>query len=182
MATSLRLVEGADQILAERMVHAHLAADRAVHLRQQRRRHVRHADPTQVGGRREPGGVADDAAADRDDAGAAVRLAVDERVVDAAGGLQRLGLLAVGDEDALEPRQRARDRRAVQPPHGGAADDERRGRGNRSSASSRPRLSEQTRFDDDRGSWRSRCGRRCECDPRGVPVAGGRAGCAGGRW
>ena len=120
----LRLVECANQVLAERMVHPHLAADRAVHLRQQRRRDVRHRDPAQVCGRREPRGIADHAAADRNDAGAPVGASRHERVVHAAGGLQRLGTLTIGDEDALGARQRPRDGGAVQAPHSGAADDE----------------------------------------------------------
>ena len=64
----VRLVERADQVLAERVVDADLAADRAVHLRQQRRRHVHERDAAQVGRRGEAGHVADDAAAEGDDA------------------------------------------------------------------------------------------------------------------
>ena len=51
------------------MVDADLAADRAVHLRQQRRRHLHDRDAAQVGGRGEPGDVADHAAAEGDDRG-----------------------------------------------------------------------------------------------------------------
>ena len=120
----LWLVERAHEVLAERVVHAHLAADRAVHLREQRRWHVRDRDPAQVGGRREPRGIADHAAADSHDPGAAIGASRHERVVHAAGGLQRLGALTVGDEDALGARQRPRDGGAVQAPHRGAADDE----------------------------------------------------------
>ena len=43
-----RLVERADQVLAERVIHADLAADGAVDLRQQRRRHVHDVDAAQV--------------------------------------------------------------------------------------------------------------------------------------
>jgi hypothetical protein len=60
-------VERADQVLAERMVDADLAADGAVDLRQQRRRHVHERDAAQERGGGEAGGVADDAAADGDD-------------------------------------------------------------------------------------------------------------------
>ena len=67
MATTRGLVERADQVLAERMVDADLAADGAVDLREQRRRHVDERDAAQVGGRGESGHVADDAAADGDD-------------------------------------------------------------------------------------------------------------------
>ena len=61
-----RLVERADQVLAERVVDADLAADRAVHLRQQRRRHVHEGDAAQEARRGKAGRVADDAAADGD--------------------------------------------------------------------------------------------------------------------
>ena len=63
----VRLIERADQVLAERVVDADLAADRAVHLREQRRRHVHERDAAQVGRGGEPGHVADDAAAERDE-------------------------------------------------------------------------------------------------------------------
>ena len=96
-----RLVERADQVLAERMVDADLAADRAVDLRQQRRRHLDDRDAAQVGGRGEAGDVADHAAADRDDGGGAVGAGPDQRVVDAADRLQLFVALAVGDQDRL---------------------------------------------------------------------------------
>ena len=96
-----RLVERADQVLAERMVDADLAADRAVYLRQQRRRHVHQGDAAQEAGRGKAGGVADDAATDGNHGAAAVGAALDERVVDARHRGQRLVALAVGDEDRL---------------------------------------------------------------------------------
>ena len=78
-----RLMERADHVLAERVVDADLAADRAVHLRQQRRRHVREGDAAEIGRRCKASGVADDAAADRDDRAAAISAGADERLVDA---------------------------------------------------------------------------------------------------
>ena len=62
-----RLVIGADEVLAGGVVDADLAADRAVDLREERRRHLddRHAAEVRGGG--EPGDVADDSAADGDD-------------------------------------------------------------------------------------------------------------------
>ena len=78
-----RLVEGADQVLAERVVDADLAADRAVDLRQQRRRHLDDRDAAQVGRRGEAGDVADDAAADGDDRRWRDPPRADQRVVDA---------------------------------------------------------------------------------------------------
>ena len=79
----VRLIERADQVLAERVIHADLAADGAVHLRQQRRRHVNERDAAQVRRRREAGHVADDAAAEGDQGRRAIGVRADERVVDA---------------------------------------------------------------------------------------------------
>ena len=67
-----RLMKGADQVLAERQVHADLAADRAVHLREKRRRDLHERDAAQERGGRKARGVADDAAADRDERAAAI--------------------------------------------------------------------------------------------------------------
>ena len=68
-----RLVEGADEVLAGRMVDAGLAADAGVDLRQQRGRHLheRHAAHEGRGG--EAGQVADDAAAEGDHAASDAR-------------------------------------------------------------------------------------------------------------
>ena len=63
-----RLMKRADQVLAERVVDADLAADRAVDLREQRRRHVHQRDAAQERRGGESRGVADHAAADGDDA------------------------------------------------------------------------------------------------------------------
>ena len=57
----------ADQVLAERMIDARLAADRAIYLSQQRRRHLNERYAAQVGGRDESCKVADDSSAERDD-------------------------------------------------------------------------------------------------------------------
>ena len=46
-------MECADQVLSQRVVHADLAADRAVHLRQQRRRDMHERDAAQKRGGRE---------------------------------------------------------------------------------------------------------------------------------
>ena len=75
-------MKGADQVLAERVVDADLAADRAVHLRQQRRRHVHERDAAQEGRGGKARGVADDAAADGDDGAAAIGAGANQRFVD----------------------------------------------------------------------------------------------------
>ena len=94
-----RRVEGADQVLAARVVDADLPADRRVDHRQQRRRalHERHA--AQVRRRDEAGEVADDAAAKRDDGRTALRFVVEEPVVRRAHGLEALAGLAGGNRE-----------------------------------------------------------------------------------
>ena len=119
-----RLVKRADQVLAERVVDADLAADRAVHLREQRRRHVGERDAAQEGGGREPGRVADHAAADGDDRAAAIGAGADQRLVDARDRLQVLEALAVGQQDRLDAAERFLQPRAVQAPDDRARDDE----------------------------------------------------------
>ena len=122
----------ADQILAEGMVHAHLAADGAVDLREQGRRHLDQLDAAQVRRGDEARHVADDAAADGDDAGAAIGLQLDERLVRARRGGELLVLLPIGKEDRFGPRHRLRQRLAVQFPHERAGDEElSRGRSGR---------------------------------------------------
>ena len=65
----------ADEVLAQRVVDADLAADRAVDLRQQRRRHLHDRDAAQVRRGREAGDVADDATADGDQRAGSIRAA-----------------------------------------------------------------------------------------------------------
>ncbi len=65
-------MEQADQILALRRVDAGLAADRAIHLRQQGRRRLHEIDAAQQNAGGETNEVADDAAAQRDQQGAAL--------------------------------------------------------------------------------------------------------------
>ena len=68
-----RLVEGTDQVLAGLQVDAGLAADRAVHHRQQRRGNLIIVDPAQIGGGGKPGQIAGHPAADRHQRAGAVQ-------------------------------------------------------------------------------------------------------------
>ena len=148
-------VERADQILAQRVVDADLPSHGAIHLRQKRRRHLHNRDAPQVRGGREPGDVADDAAADGDDRRGAVGRGADQRVVDAPHGPQVLVTFAVRNEDRLLARDAA-EVLGVQAPDSRARDDEPPGR--------EPRLLED--------GVHARCGARRDLD--GV-VPGGRA-------
>ncbi len=94
-----RLVEGADHVLAARVVYRGLTADRRVHLREQRGRHLNQGHAPLVHGSREPGKVAHDAAAERHDRGLPVAAAGDQGVQHLIQGAPVLGLLAVGDHD-----------------------------------------------------------------------------------
>ena len=112
-----RLVEGAQQVLAEPVVDADLAADRAVGLRHDGGGHVHQADAAKVAGRGKAGQIADDPAADDDQHGLAVDAARDQRVVHLAERRHRLGLLAIVDEHrrvvvAVAERQAVPDGRA----------------------------------------------------------------------
>ncbi len=122
-----RLIERTDEILPNRMVDADLPADRAVDLREQRRRHVRERYAAQVRRGGEARHVANHAAAERDDGRRPIGVRADERVVNARDGRHLLVAFAVGHEDRLRRRlaaERASELRAVQPPYERARDDE----------------------------------------------------------
>jgi hypothetical protein len=108
-----RLVEGADQVLAARVVHPGLAADRGVDHREQRRRQLHDRDAALVRGCRESRDVADHAAAEREHHAVPVEARGDQRVDDDRDVAEGLLLLAAGqhaglegpaDESLLEPR------------------------------------------------------------------------------
>jgi hypothetical protein len=140
-----RLVERADQVLAERVIHTRLAANRGVDLREQRRGQLHAGDAAQVCRGRESGHVANHAAAERDERRAAIGLRLDEPVVDAGRCRQRLVLLAVGDEDRRLAAQRCGQCRAVQTPHGGRRHDESAGRRGRVAIEQRVERRQQAR-------------------------------------
>src|SRR5215471_19325218 len=117
-------MERADQVLAERVIDTHFAADRAVDLRQQGRRNLDERNPAQKGRCGETGGVADDAAADRHDRASAIGAGTDQRLIDSGDRLQILVTLSVRDEDRLTAAQNALKFRAVKPPNHRARDDE----------------------------------------------------------
>ena len=100
--TAVRLVEGADQVLAARMVDAGLAADGGVHHREQRRRQLHDRDAALVGGRREARDVADHAAAEGEHQAVAVEPRGDQRVDDERDVAERLLLLAARQHADLE--------------------------------------------------------------------------------
>ncbi len=82
------------------MVHAGLAADRRVHLRQQRRRQLHEVDAALVAGRGEPRDVAHHAAAERQHRAVPVHARRDQRVEHPGHRRERLVFLAIG-QDAL---------------------------------------------------------------------------------
>ena len=118
------LVERPDQVLAQRMVDADLAADRAVDLGQQGGRRLDQPHAAQQGRRRETGHVAHHAAPERHDRGAAVGSSLDQRAVEPVDGAQRLRPLAVRHQQRLRAPERPLYRRPVQLPDPGAGDDE----------------------------------------------------------
>ncbi len=102
------MVERPDEILAERMVDAHLAANRAVDLREKRGRHLHERYAAQVRGGDEARHIADDAAADCNDGGATIGVELDQRLVCARDRRELFVSLAVRKQDRLGLRQRLR--------------------------------------------------------------------------
>ena len=96
-----RRMKRANEVLAERVIDADLAADRAVDLRHQRRRHLHEAHAAQVGRRGKADQVADDAAADRDDHGRSIGVDAGSALRTRGRRCQVLEALAIGDEDRL---------------------------------------------------------------------------------
>ena len=145
-----RLVKGADQVLAARMVDAGLAADCRVHLRQQRGRHLHERDAALVAGRRKPGEIADHSAAEREQGAVAGEAVGDQHVDDARGAGERLVRFAVGENDFDDAAgtQAGAQYRQVQRRHGGVADDEHILR--RQVLAEQVGAAEQPRIDEDR--------------------------------
>ncbi len=118
-------MERADEVLARRQVHADLAPDRAVHLREQRRRDLDEADAPKVARRRESDDVADDAAADGDDRTGSIESLRLAGGIEAGDRAEGLGALAVGNQDRTSAwREQAREAAAVEVPDGRGAHDE----------------------------------------------------------
>lgn len=94
------MVEGADEVLAQRVVDPRLPPHGAVDLREESGRHLDEGDAAQEGGGGIAGHVADDPAAQGDQAAGAVEFPGDEGVVNGLQGPGVLVLLAVGEDDA----------------------------------------------------------------------------------
>jgi len=91
---------------------------------QQRRRHLNQLDAAKIGGSDEAGHVANDASADRNDAGAAIGFELDQRLVGARGGRKLLVFLAIRQKDHLGLRHCPRQGPPVQLPYERARDEE----------------------------------------------------------
>ena len=82
----LRLMEGADEVFALRVVHPGFAADGGIHLRQQGGRDLQAGDAALVAGSGKACNVANDAAAKGDDEAVAVIACFNQRIEDARPG------------------------------------------------------------------------------------------------
>jgi hypothetical protein len=91
-----------------RRVFTPSAADRRVDLREQRRGHLNEIDAALVARRCVPREIADDAAAERDEAAVAVKAGIDEAIDDGRERRQGLVPLAVGNDHRLELAPAAR--------------------------------------------------------------------------
>ena len=98
-----RLVEGAHEVLATRVIDARLAADGRIHLGEQGRRHLDEIDAALIDRRGEAGDVADDAAAKRHHDAVPAEAVIHQRVENDLGGDDVLVRLAIGQHDRLDP-------------------------------------------------------------------------------
>jgi hypothetical protein len=114
----------ADQILSDNVVHAGLAADCGVDLRQQRRRHLHVGNTSQIRGGCESGDIADDAATEGDERRGTIRAGAQQSVVHARRRGKRLVFFSIRDQDCRLAPERPRERRAVQTPHSGRRHDD----------------------------------------------------------
>ena len=101
-ARNQRRVERADEILAFRQVYGYFAPDAAVDLRYESRRNLHVGHTAQIGGGDEPGQVADNPAAKRQDHFLAFRPMPREPMVDAFSLAQTLALFTGGHEIAKD--------------------------------------------------------------------------------
>ena len=95
----------ADQVLAACVVDAGLAADRGIHLRQQRGRNLHEINSALVNGRNKPGQIADHAAAQRDQQAVARQPGLQQPVQHTAGIFKGFLRLAGGQRQAMCQRQ-----------------------------------------------------------------------------
>ena len=144
-----RMVERSDQVLAERMVDAHFAADRAVDLRQERGRHLHQWQTAQVPSGNEASHIADDASAHRNNSGTAVGFQFDQRFVRARDRRELLMALAVGKQNRLCFRECLCERLAVELPHERTRDEKAARRAKRRLGKNLSEIRRQSEFDAD---------------------------------
>ena len=122
-----RLIKRTDHVLAERMIDGGLAADRGIHLGQQRRRNLDEGHAALIAGRREASHVADHPAAESDDRAMPVEALIQQGGENFIQRLQRLVAFAVGQDDRLAAQlgQRGADAFQIQRRHGDVADHQR---------------------------------------------------------
>ena len=173
-----RLVEGADQVLAARMVDAGLAAHRRIHLREQRRGHLHEHDAALVGGGREAGEIPDHPAPQGKDRAIAPKTVGDEHIQHAGDVGEGLVGLAIRQDHGHEPPRPESHAQCgqVQRRDGGVADYEHIAR--------RHLRVEHSRATENPGIDQDRVAAGTEFDVQGVHVLTARAGnqarhCAG---
>ena len=101
-----RLMEGADQIFAVGRIDRGLAADRRIHVGEQRGRHLHIIEAAPHDGRGEAGEIADDAAAERDHQIAALDARGDDRLADLLEDAIAFRGFAGRHDDAASSRRR----------------------------------------------------------------------------
>ena len=125
-------MERSHQVLALGEVHGGLPADRRVHLRRERGRHLHERGATHVGGRDEPCQIAGRATSQRDDRVVSMRFLRRELMQERAIDVEGLRFLTGRDEErhGVEPGSIQRGREGWEPGvvHGAVGHDEGLGR------------------------------------------------------
>jgi hypothetical protein len=106
----LRLIERTNHVLAERMIDCRLAANRGIHLREQRRGNLDEWHATLIAGRREPAHVADHTAAQSNQNGTAFTARTEQGIEYSVEGFPGFELLAIrqNNRQHLNPSRRKR--------------------------------------------------------------------------
>ena len=118
------LMERPDQVLAQGVIDADLAADRAVDLCKECRGHVNEGNPAQERRCRKSRGVAHDSASDCDDGAPSIGIGPNERLIDLRYRLQVLVALTVRKKDGLPASEGGTQLLAVKAPHDRTRHDE----------------------------------------------------------
>src|SRR5712691_11282153 len=123
----LRLMKSADHVLPERVIDRGLAANRGIHLSEQRGRHLNEGDAAQIGGGGEARQIPDYPTPEGDERSITRASLLEQRIEDPIQGTPVLVLLAVGNDDSNHldtlTRQHSGNALEIERRHRGVGDD-----------------------------------------------------------